>query len=243
MSVCQEVIDSWIGKGSLSRDFIIAIQHPVTTLLKESIAHFDMMLDALLCFGKRTLLLMPNVDAGSKELTRISRLKGINPSSHAFITPVKHVPFHQFVLLLANAGLVVGNSSSGIREACAFGTPVINLGTRQMGRESASNVLHVPNPGSADEVLTKIKKHYRQKFPRSLIYGDGHAVPRIIRFLKRINLNGSIQKTFDFSGDCSLLFTQFLVACCSTLHPAFLFGWLVSWSHFFLFVQRPRRGR
>ena len=161
-----------------------------------------MMLDALLRFGKRTLLLMPNVDAGSKELTRIARLKGINPGAHAFITPVKHVPFHQFVLLLANAGLVVGNSSSGVREAGAFGTPVVNLGTRQMGRESASNVLHVPNPDSAEEVLKAIEKHYRQEFPRSFIYGDGHAVPRIIRFLKQVNLNASIQKTFDFSGDC-----------------------------------------
>ena len=159
-----------------------------------------MMLDALLRFEKRTLLLMPNVDAGSKELTRIARLKGVNPGSHDFIIPVKHVPFHQFVLLLANAGLVIGNSSSGVREAGAFGTPVINIGTRQIGRESASNVLHVQDPTSAEDVLSAVKKHYNKEFPRSFIYGDGHAVPRIIRFLKRVNINGPIQKTFDFSG-------------------------------------------
>ena len=137
----------------------------------------------------------------SAELTRIARLKGINPGAHEFIVPVKHVPFHQFIQLLANAGLVVGNSSSGVREAGAFGTPVVNLGTRQIGRESASNVLHVQNPASADQVSDALRKHFRKEFPRSFIYGDGRAVPRIIRYLKRVNLDAVIQKTFDFSGE------------------------------------------
>ena len=107
MSGCREAIENWIGKGSLSRDFVIAIQHPVTTSLKESIAHFEMLVDALMLFGKRTLLLMPNVDAGSKELTRIARLKGLGPGQHEFIVPVKHVPFHEFVPLLGKSTLLV----------------------------------------------------------------------------------------------------------------------------------------
>lgn len=69
-------------------------------------------------------------------MVRVMRKKGIekNPNFHA----VKHIPFEQFIQLVAHAGLMIGNSSCGVREAGAFGTPVINLGTRQTGRETGN---------------------------------------------------------------------------------------------------------
>ena len=39
------------------------------------------------------------------------------------------------------ASVLVGNSSSGIIEAASFHIPVVNIGTRQAGRERASNVI------------------------------------------------------------------------------------------------------
>lgn len=62
------------------------------------------------------------------------RRKGIE--QHPNFRAVKHVPFDQFIQLVAHAGCMIGNSSCGVREAGAFGTPVINLGTRQTGRET-----------------------------------------------------------------------------------------------------------
>lgn len=71
---------------------------------------------------------------GSKEMVRVMRKKGVE--HHPNFRAVKHVPFEQFIQLVAHAGCMIGNSSCGVREAGAFGTPVINLGTRQTGRET-----------------------------------------------------------------------------------------------------------
>ncbi len=67
-------------------------------------------------------------------MTRIMRLKGIE--HHPNFRPAKHIPFEEFIILVANAGCMIGNSSAGVREAGAFGTPVVNLGSRQTGRET-----------------------------------------------------------------------------------------------------------
>lgn len=67
-------------------------------------------------------------------MVRVMRKKGIE--QHPNFQAVKHVPFEQFIQLVSHAGCMIGNSSCGVREAGAFGTPVINLGTRQTGRET-----------------------------------------------------------------------------------------------------------
>lgn len=67
-------------------------------------------------------------------MVRVMRKKGIE--HHPNFRAVKHVPFDQFIQLVAHAGCMIGNSSCGVREVGAFGTPVINLGTRQIGRET-----------------------------------------------------------------------------------------------------------
>lgn len=45
-------------------DYIVALQHPVTTDIQHSIKIYGLMLDALLSFNKKTLILFPNIDAG-----------------------------------------------------------------------------------------------------------------------------------------------------------------------------------
>lgn len=73
-------------------------------------------------------------------MVRVMRKKGIE--HHPNFRAVKHVPFDQFIQLVAHAGCMIGNSSCGVREVGAFGTPVINLGTRQTGRETGTRLLN-----------------------------------------------------------------------------------------------------
>ena len=108
------------------------------------------------------------------------------------IKSVKHVPFDDFIVLLANAACILGNSSSGIREAGAFGTPAVNVGTRQTGRESGENVLHVRDAGSTEKLLHALRLQVGRRYPPSHIYGDGEAVRRIVDFFKAVNLDGEI---------------------------------------------------
>lgn len=147
----MSIIRMWLGDDVKCKDYIVALQHPVTTDIKHSIKMFELTLDALISFNKRTLVLFPNIDAGSKEMVRVMRKKGIE--HHPNFRAVKHVPFEQFIQLVAHAGCMIGNSSCGVREVGAFGTPVINLGTRQIGRETGENVLHVRDADTQDKIL------------------------------------------------------------------------------------------
>ena len=85
---------------------------------------------------------------------------------------------------MGNCGLMIGNSSAGIRESNVFGTAVINIGTRQRGRQSGANVVHVKNPTSAEDLLWHIRSQFGKVYPRDYIYGDGRAVERIVKFIK-----------------------------------------------------------
>uniref|UniRef100_A0A8B9IVZ1 Glucosamine (UDP-N-acetyl)-2-epimerase/N-acetylmannosamine kinase n=1 Tax=Amazona collaria TaxID=241587 RepID=A0A8B9IVZ1_9PSIT len=192
----MSIIRMWLGEDVKTRDYIVALQHPVTTDIKHSLKMFELTLDALISFNKRTLILFPNVDAGSKEMVRVMRKKGIE--HHPNFRAVKHVPFDQFIQLVAHAGCMIGNSSCGVREVGAFGTPVINLGTRQTGRETGENVLHVRDADTQDKILHALQLQFGKQYPCSKIYGDGNAVPRILKFLKSINLKEPLQKKFCF---------------------------------------------
>ncbi|XP_026122670.1 bifunctional UDP-N-acetylglucosamine 2-epimerase/N-acetylmannosamine kinase-like isoform X3 [Carassius auratus] len=191
-----DIIKSWLGNDVKEQSYIVALQHPVTTDIQNSIKIYDLMLEALISFNKRTLILFPNIDAGSKEMVRVMRRKGIE--QHPNFRAVKHVPFDQFIQLVAHAGCMIGNSSCGVREAGAFGTPVINLGTRQTGRETGENVLHVRDADTHNKIYHALELQFGKRYPCSKIYGDGNAVQRILKFMQSIDLSEPLQKKFCF---------------------------------------------
>ena len=51
--------------------------------------------------------------------------------------------FEYFLRALQNSMFIIGNSSSGIKEAPFFGVPSINVGTRQFGRASLESISNV----------------------------------------------------------------------------------------------------
>uniref|UniRef100_A0A9J8DG25 Glucosamine (UDP-N-acetyl)-2-epimerase/N-acetylmannosamine kinase n=1 Tax=Cyprinus carpio carpio TaxID=630221 RepID=A0A9J8DG25_CYPCA len=191
-----DIIKSWLGDDVKEQSYIVALQHPVTTDIQNSIKIYELMLDALISFNKRTLILFPNIDAGSKEMVRVMRRKGIE--QHPNFRAVKHVPFDQFIQLVSHAGCMIGNSSCGVREAGAFGTPVINLGTRQTGRETGENVLHVRDADTHNKIYHALELQFGKRYPCSKIYGDGNAVQRILKFMQSIDLSEPLQKKFCF---------------------------------------------
>ncbi|XP_014050795.1 bifunctional UDP-N-acetylglucosamine 2-epimerase/N-acetylmannosamine kinase isoform X1 [Salmo salar] len=192
----MDIIRNWLGDNVKEHDYIVALQHPVTTDIKNSVKIYELMLDALISFNKKTLVLFPNIDAGSKEMVRVMRKKGVE--QHPNFRAVKHVPFEQFIQLVCHAGAMIGNSSCGVREAGAFGTPVINLGSRQTGRETGENVLHVRDADTQNKIYHALELQFGKRYPCSKIYGDGNAVPRILKFLQTIDLDEPLQKTFCF---------------------------------------------
>lgn len=106
--------------------------------------------------------------------------------------------FESFLTLLKNADCIVGNSSSGIREAGIYGIPAIDIGTRQYGRyiESAnSNIVHV-NEDITEVFAALFKAKSLHPEPLSY-YGSGNSNILFMDILRQRKIwNSDIQKKF-----------------------------------------------
>jgi UDP-N-acetylglucosamine 2-epimerase len=91
---------------------------------------------------ERIVIVYPNNDPGCAGIIR--RWNELRESNHPRFIIRRDVPRATFLALMRDAAVLVGNSSSGIIEAASFGTPVVDIGARQTGRERSSNVTNVP---------------------------------------------------------------------------------------------------
>jgi len=92
--------------------------------------------------------------------------------------------------------VLVGNSSSGIIEAASFGTPGINVGSRQQGRERSGNVTDVPYGQAA--IRRAVARVWNGGRPRRWrgrnAYGGDGAGRRIADILGRLDLNDRLRR-------------------------------------------------
>lgn len=123
------------------RPLLLTAQHPVTTHPDRAGDQMRATLDAVADFDAEVVVIYPNADAGGKRTIEAIRT---HPANDRFET-VENLPREQYLGLLDAADAMVGNSSSGIIEAPSFGTPVVDVGPRQDGRERAENVTSVPH--------------------------------------------------------------------------------------------------
>jgi len=168
------------------RDYMIILQHPVTTQVEAAAKDMETTLRAVKGFPMQKLVIYPNADAGSRKMIEV--IKEYREETDFIIAP--NVPHEEFLSLMKGAAVLVGNSSSGIIEAPSFRTPVVNVGQRQVGRETAGNVINVGH--SIKAIRDGIKKALgNEEFRRRLKrvknpYGDGKASQRIVKELKKV---------------------------------------------------------
>lgn len=165
-----------LAKHGLAADRKTALMvfHPVVQSQDAAGTQVATVLSAAVDSGLQILAFAPNSDAGSQHIR--ARLAAF--ADHPDLRFLTHVPRSGYLDLLANVDVMIGNSSSGIIEAASFGTPVVNVGNRQAGRDRNANTIDVPV--DAEAIRTAIAQalaHGRHDIRN--IYGDGHAAPRI----------------------------------------------------------------
>lgn len=169
------------ARQDLSDGYLVVMQHPVTTEYEEARAQTVETLEAVDQVGLPVLWFWPNVDAGSDGTSGAIRSfrETRKPARMHFF---KNMGPTDFLRLLCNAKCLVGNSSVGVRECSFLGVPVVNVGTRQSGRDRGVNVLDVGY--GRDEIVRGIERHLANGlYPSDPIYGDGHAGERIAEVL------------------------------------------------------------
>lgn len=201
--VPHESIDSvmrkYHGVGNsldFSKPFILVSQHPVTTEFMDARQQIEQTLQAVLASKIQAIWLWPNVDSGSDALSK--RIREFREEhSDAPMHFYRNFSSEDYVNILREATCIVGNSSSGIREASFLGTPSVNIGSRQNGRDRAPNVMDVGyNACEIEAAIQTQAKHGR--FESSEIFGDGFAGEKMAEILasvslgvdKKLNING-----------------------------------------------------
>lgn len=167
-----------------SRKLALFVYHPVLQEAEIAGETADAILDALASRGFETLAVKPNSDGGSEHIRAVLERRAGSPG----LKIVTHLERSLFVNWMGIADVMIGNSSSGIIEAASFGTPVVNVGSRQNLRERNSNVIDVGNDTSAiGRALDQING---ARSDRSNVYGNGGTDIRIAELLSRLPLEG-----------------------------------------------------
>ncbi|MCC6217542.1 MAG: UDP-N-acetylglucosamine 2-epimerase (hydrolyzing) [Polyangiaceae bacterium] len=175
-----DVFERYGGVGAqldLSGGYLVVLQHPVTTEHDLALEHVSATLEAVSRVGLPTLWFWPNPDAGSDGTSKGLR-RYREQHRPAWLHFFRNMAPDDFLRLLLGAACLVGNSSVGIRECSFLGVPVVNIGSRQAGRERGGNVLDVPH--SPGQIEAAIRDHLARPRPsEDHLYGDGRAGSRI----------------------------------------------------------------
>lgn len=169
-----------------NRGYLVVMQHPVTTEYKDSFRQIEETLHAIDSLAYPTFWFWPNVDAGSDRISKgIRQFRELHDDAPVYF--FKNLSPEDYLRLMIGARCLVGNSSSGIREGSYLGLPVVNIGSRQSGRDRGPNVIDVGY--DAAEIQVAVKKHLSNgRYPMSDLYGDGKAGDRVADLLATVPL-------------------------------------------------------
>ena len=171
----------------LDKPLIIVLQHSVVTEADEASNQILETLEAVKEIGCQTIIIYPNADAGGRRMIEVIKKYEILP----FIKTFESLPHEDYLGLMKIASVMVGNSSSGIIEAPSLDLPVVNIGSRQIGRQRAGNVVDIGY--SKEEIVREIRKLLKQtnkpRLSRISLYGDGKAGERVAKILGIIKID------------------------------------------------------
>lgn len=198
-ALTAEVVNSR-GNGcviQVDRPFLLVVFHPTTTEFGDESAQMQTLLDALEEIRCQTILLWPNIDAGSDHISKMIRVFRDRRRASDWLRTRTNLTPEEYLKVLANATCAVGNSSSFVRDAGYFGTPVTLVGHRQDGRESDVHVMRVEC--TKHEVVSGIRKQIDHgRYAPSRLYGDGEVSDRIAEAL--VSLDPYVQKSLSYLG-------------------------------------------
>jgi len=195
-----------LERGELARSlgwdpgarFFVVTHHPVTLSDADPADEIAALFAALDQFSDhRILATRPNLDAGGGRARGALDLEASRRGDRVMV--VDSLGQHRYLSAVKSARCVVGNSSSGLIEAPALGTPTVNIGSRQQGRLRGETVIDCGTTVDAisDAVGTALGERQQQscRLARSP-YGDGDASRRISEQCAVHPLDGILVKSF-----------------------------------------------
>lgn len=192
----NEIYKKYKGVGpNISFDkFILFSLHPVTTEYGTNRDLTRQCLEAMSHTQLPIIGLWPNADAGSEEISkeiRVFRERNSHPV-HIF----SNLSYRHYLQLMYMCAVMVGNSSSALREGEMLGTPVVQVGSRQSKRLIGDNVLNVEDINYEDILSAIYTQLEKGKFQSKDLYGNGNASEMIAEILSKISIKTSQKLNF-----------------------------------------------
>jgi UDP-N-acetylglucosamine 2-epimerase len=185
--LAPEIINAQ-GSGAIidvSKPFLLVIFHPTTTEFGGERQQMEELLAALAEMRQPTVLLWPNIDAGSDHVSKAIRVFRARPDASWLRTLINLSP-EAYLKVLANTACAIGNSSSFVRDASYFGTPVVLVGNRQEGREADEHVVRVGSKAALIAATARAQLRHG-RYPPSSLYGDGHVSEHLADAVARLS--------------------------------------------------------
>jgi GDP/UDP-N,N'-diacetylbacillosamine 2-epimerase (hydrolysing) len=186
----QEVLEKYpfnLDKLIRPREFnVLCTYHPITTESDEAGNQFESILAAFQIVEKQLdvayILTYPNNESGSNLI--VDKLQKVRTRENYFV--FEDLGWKDYLATLARVNLMVGNSSSAMLEAPILGVPALDVGTRQRGRYSPSNVHHV-EAYDAMIIAGKMRELLIDgRYPMNHPYGDGTTSQEVYATLARL---------------------------------------------------------
>ncbi len=172
--------------------YMVATFHPATAQPGEEERQTKALLTALdeaISDGWKVLFTMPNSDTGGNRVAAVIREWGDAKGDK--VKCVASLGRKRFYSALRHAAAMVGNSSSGLIEAPAFGIPTLNVGDRQKGRARGESVVDVAAETNAIKagLRTVLDPEFRKKAVKaSNPYEKPDTLLEILQHLKDIEM-------------------------------------------------------
>ena len=176
--------------------YFVLLFHPDT---RKNNQDYEIVIGSIIKFvlekNINLIILNPNPDAGSTQIkNEINKVKSKIRQKESLenIFVLDNLISKDYIKLIQGCEILIGNSSSGIRESSYLGIKSLNIGNRQQFRFKGENVTDVEINSS--EILKKLNSVLLAPRPTpNFIYGNGNSAKKIIDIIK--NLNFSIKPT------------------------------------------------
>lgn len=178
---------------------LLVTYHPVTLKAGGGIESLKNLLSALdrVAPEHKLVITFPNADTHGRELIEVLKEYASRNPGRVLLT--QSLGQLRYLSLMKICGAVVGNSSSGLLEAPAFGVPTVDIGIRQKGRFKPDSVIESGEELSeiSAALSVALSEDHRSASKAALNpYGDGHVSEKVIPVLKSKDLKSLVFKKF-----------------------------------------------
>lgn len=163
-------------------DFGFVIFHPDSSKKEQVKIHASFLVDNIRSRNENFIIILPNNDTWAADI--LDSYQTLPKLGNFIFLP--SMRFEYYLTALRKSKFIIGNSSSGVREAPIFAVPTLDLGSRQENRNNAKSIIQ--SNFRKDDVEMFFTEHINQEFTPLMRFGRGDSASNFLSVLSSSSL-------------------------------------------------------